>query len=645
MTLLAESPAELTSAGHENPLAPLVRFISRPQQWALLEQEPHVWQLPGNSLLHWVLAGRDCSREYQVQSLQQMLQWWENGQLVPPPSLTDLAGWPQLWQHWIAQGLSAGWLFARGQAGHWSLWQPLSSDGAALLEALGFQNAVTSLQQTRWAAVFLLSNGYQHFLLDCAGQRYTASDRRFCCLFRLCCELPMLADALANEAEVFQLPELLFYQLVVGAQQSTDAYILPPVKGQLQARALPLSYQQISALAATKPWLLRYLPLTPAMAVYRLPLCRYMPWLYRQLWPAQPAAQLLQQWVWQHRLQRPFVSAEFFEAALLAAITDGLPGERPVSRIYVDQQHQVRSALSLYQAQRNSAAAGKTFVLADLANLTQLWWQQSRPKPHRLIKSRLRQRQQQPAASTVAALPAVLEQLKVLYLMLMALHKPQLRQLIAQCPWLLLLLPADRSQDFIDTALSDAPAMAELLLPRLNARQRLQAFRFAPQLIRHAGVAITQREYRQLVNWHPTLAMQFPDWASPAQLVRAVAGQPELFAKLRPEQLTQALLEQLLSLRGELLAELPKRLRSFKLCHLAITQQLTALAYVPDDFDRQLCLHDGYWLFYQQSYQWAKRYQPQLAVTMQQKLPEFCRLFADPPADPPSDPSAEQIKS
>lgn len=323
----------------------------------------------------------------------------------------------------------------------------------------------------------------------------------------------------------------------------------------------------------------------------------------------------------------------FFEAALLAAIADGLPGERSSGSLFVDQQHRVRSVLSLYQAQRNSAAAGKSFVLADLANLTQLWWQQSSAKPICVPDTTKRLRRRGATQSVVAAstvLPAVLEKLKVLYLMLMALHKPQLRQLIAQCPWLVLLLPAYRSQDFIDTALSDAPAIAGLLLPRLNARQRLQAFRFAPQLITHARVVITQREYRQLVNWHPTLALQFPDWANPLQLVRAVAGQPELFVKLSPEQLTQAFLEQLLSLRGELLAELPKRLRSFKLCHLAITQQLTALAYVPDDFDRQLCLHDGYWPFYQQSYQWALLHQPALALLMRQKLPEFYLQFIDP---------------
>lgn len=92
--------------------------------------------------------------------------------------------------------------------------------------------------------------------------------------------------------------------------------------------------------------------------------------------------------------------------------------------------------------------------------------------------------------------------------------------------------------------------------------------------------------------------------------------------------------KQRLSLRGELLAELLLRQRSFKLCHLAISQHLGALAYVPGDFDRQLCQQERYWDFYQQTYQWAKRYQPQLDVLMQQKLPEFCCLFVDPPADP-----------
>lgn len=634
--LFPTSAADPAATGGVSPLTSLVRFISRPRQWGLLELQPQVWQLPGNSLLHWVLAGRDCSFDYQLQSLQQMLQWWATGRLVPPPALTGLAGWQQLWQYWIAQGGAAGWLSTRWQAGHWTLWQTLSSDAAPLLDALGFQHAMKSLQQTSWSAVFLLSNGYQHFLLDCAGQRYSASDGRFCCLFRLCRKLPMLAGALANEAEVFQLPELLFYQLVTQAQQAADPVGPASVSHARAVQALPLSYQQISALAAAKPWLLRFLPLTPAMAVYRLPLCRYMPWLYRQLWPARTTYALLQQWVWQYRLQRQFVSVEFFEATLLAALSDGLPGEYAAGGVYVDQQHQVRAALSLYQAQRNSAGAGNSFVLADLAKLTQLWWQQSIAKPVCLPKTSTQLRRQQatqPVAAVSTAMPAVLEQLKVLFLMLMALHKPQLRHLISQCPWLLLLLPAERSKDFIDTALADAPAMAGLLLPRLNARQRLQAFRLAPQLVTQRGVVITRREYKQLVALHPGLAVQFPAFATTPQLARAVAEQPELFARLRPEQQTTTLLEQMLSLRGELLAELPLRQRSFKLCHLAISQHLGALAYVPDDFDRQLCRHDSYWPFYQQSYQWAVQHQPAFALLMKDRLAEFyrCCLVADPP--------------
>lgn len=78
-----------------------------------------------------------------------------------------------------------------------------------------------------------------------------------------------------------------------------------------------------------------------------------------------------------------------------------------------------------------------------------------------------------------------------------------------------------------------------------------------------------------------------------------------------------------MSLRGDLLAEIPLRRRSFKLCHLAIKQRLSALAFVPESFDRQSCQQEQMWPFYQQSYLWAEQYQPDLMGLFEQKLPEF----------------------
>lgn len=638
------------------PIAALLRLICRPQQWWLLEQEPRVWQLPASSLLHWALMGRDSSQQYQLQSLQQLLQWAAAGQLVAPPTLTDLPGWPLLWRHWLAQGSAAGWLEARPLKGYWSLWQLLAPDATPLLQALGFSAQVPALSNTSWASVFLLSNGYQHYLLDCVAGVYQAANQRFCCLFKLCLRLPELAMALAKEAQTLQMLDVLFFQMVSSEQaafSSNEPFppstgggsVLPRprqvVKAGLATADLPLSYQQISALAASKPWLLRYLPLSPAMSMYRLALCRYMPWLYRQLWPSHSTFRLLEQWIWQHRLGRPFIKAEFFEAALLAAVADGLPLHTAQQRgLYFDQQHEVRSALSLFAAQRNSAAADKSFMLADLPALTQAWLQQTAVMAagQALASKRAKSRRLKAGVTTSELitgakqppLPPLLEQLKVLFLMLQSLRSPQLRQLIAQCPWLLLLLPTARQQRFIDSALSTAPALAGVLLEQLNPTQRLQAFKRAPQLITQAGISLTGREYKQLVALHPGLAVHFPAFATTEQLVRAVAEQPELFARLRPEQQTQRLLEQLLSLRGELLGELPPRQRSFKLCHLAISQHLGALAYVPDDFDRRLCQQEHYWEFYQESYQWALQHQPQLVMLMQQRLPEFYLQFIEP---------------
>lgn len=638
-----------------NSISGLMRLICRPQQWWLLEQEPRVWQLPSNSLLHWALMGRDSSPQYQLQSLQQLVQWDTAGQLVAPPLVTDLPGWPLLWRHWIAQGTTEGWLEVRPLKGYWSLWQVLSPDATPLLQALGFSARLHSLAKTRWASVFLLSNGYQHFLLDCAGGHDATglcivADQRFCCLFKLCMHIPELAFALTNEAQTLQVLDVLFFQMVTSevvtpkaaASVHSIGFTEIPCQlrhgGSLSNSDFPLSYQQISRLASRKPWLLRWLPLSPAMSVYRLALCRYLPWLYRQLWPSQNTFTLLQQWILQHRLQRPFVKANFFEAAFLAAIADGLPlcFEQGCVK-YLDQQHEARSALSLFEAQRNSAEAGKSFMLADLPALTQEWLLQSEAKiiPE-LAKPNLTKRRRTTAVKTRAAsqsgatlqpLPPLLEQLKVLFLMLKSMRTPQLRQLIELCPWLLLLLPEARQQRFIESALFSAPAMAVLIFRQLSAKQRMLAFRLSPQVVSQAGLSLTEREYHQVVAVHPSLALQFPAFATTGQLVRAVAEQPELFARLRPEQLTQPLLEQLFTLRGDLLAELPMSRRSFKLCHLAITQQLTALAYVPDDFDRRLCQQESYWEFYQQCYQFAKRCQPQLGVLMQQKLPEFCRLY------------------
>lgn len=652
MTFLPEPLSTSIDVGG-NPLSALMRLICRPLQWGLVEQEPRVWQLPSNSLLHWALMGRDSSPQYQLQSLQQ---------LVAPPALTDLPGWPLLWRHWITQGAAAGWLEARPLGGHWSLWQILSPDATPLLQALGFSAQLHALAKTRWASVFLLSNGYQYFLLDCAGGHYssghcTAADQRFCCLFKLCVRIPELAVALTNEAQALQVLDVLFFQMITSAVVSpiptasvcgAGGTNVPRqqqhTKGSLTNTELPLSYQQISLLASSKPWLLRLIPLSPAMSVYRLALCRYMPWLYRQLWPSRCTFRLLQQWIWQHRLQRPFVKAEFFEATLLGAIADGLPLYFAEGRgVYLDQQHEVRSALSLFEAQRNSAEAGQSFMLADLPALTKEWLLQAEAKmPADFAKSsRVKRRRNATVVTTspsrngatLQPLPPLLEQFKVLFLMLQSLRSPQLRQLIQLCPWLLLLLPEARQQRFIEAALSAAPAMAVLIFGQLSSKQRMLAFRLAPQLVAHAGLTLTEREYHQVVAVHPSLALYFPAFAKTNQLVLAVAHQPELFAQLRPEQLTSTLLEALLGLRGSLLAELPMRRRSFKLCHLAITQQLSALAYVPDGFDRQLCQQERYRDFYQQTYQWAKRYQPQLVVLMQQKLPEFCLQFIEPLPD------------
>lgn len=191
------------------PVAALLWLICRPQQSWLVEQEPRVWQLPGNGLLHCALMGRDSSPQYQLQSLQQLVQWAAAGQLVAPPALTDLPGWPLLWRHWIAQGSAAGWLDARPLKGYWSLWQLLSPDAASLLQALGVSAQVPALSNTSWASVFLLSNCYQYYYFDCAGGVYQAANQRFCCLFKHCRRLPELAMALEKEAQTLQVLDVL----------------------------------------------------------------------------------------------------------------------------------------------------------------------------------------------------------------------------------------------------------------------------------------------------------------------------------------------------------------------------------------------------------------------------------------------------
>lgn len=625
-----------------DPFAQLVRLVARADQWQILEQHPAAWQLPSNSLLYWLLMGRDVEANYQGETLQQLLKWADEGCLQPPPQLTNCPGWPQLWRHWIAQGIDNGWLLAKPMAGHWSLWQLLSADAEPLLQALGFVFYDDELANNCWTALFLLSNGYQHRVLDCSTGVLHAPDDQRVRLFEFCCKLPALATALDNEAQVFNVVELRFFQVVAQAQAQACVHGLAIQDVGIQNVAVnsqthpsvqgspALSYQQIGTMAVTKPWLLRYMPLNPAMSAYRLALCRYMPWFYRQLWPSRPTLQLLQQWIWHHRLQRKFVKTDFFEAALLAAIADGMPltGFSQLS-LNDEQADDPRLASSLWFAKRHRDSDGKSFVLSDLSQLTQLWWQQCNDGG----SYAKRQYRHQHAAKTHAKthafnmpVPTVIEQLKVLFLMLQSLRSPQLRQVLQLCPWLVLLLPEARQQRFIAFALELEPMLGSVLLHRLTQKQRVQTLKQAPHLLACVAQTLTTQEFKQLVVYHPHLAVQFPQLATIQQRAHAIANQPELLLSLTAEYRTPELYEALVQLRGVLLSEIPLRQRTFKLCHLAVYQHFAALEFVPAHFDQMLCKNERYWPFYKQSYQWALLHHAKFKTLIHNKLPQFCSL-------------------
>jgi hypothetical protein len=224
---------------------------------------------------------------------------------------------------------------------------------------------------------------------------------------------------------------------------------------------------------------------------------------------------------------------------------------------------------------------------------------------------------------TPAVLPPLLESLKTLFVMLYRLRPAQLQIILHQCAWLILLVPANRQARYLDQVLHRAPAIAELLLPRLSAAQRWQVLCQAPYLARHGRIILTAKEFHRLVKFYPLLAVDYLVWATDSELARAVAEKPELFKQIPPRLVTGELLQQMLCLRGTLLAEVPLRRRSFALCHLAISQQLAALEFVPAGFDDELLRHSGYWQFYQQSYLWVVLNQPELAGLFHLKLPAF----------------------
>lgn len=588
----------------------VLRFLCRQEQWAILQQEAKVWQLSGNSLLRWVMQTRDEQPAVQQQRLLALLSSNTPEQLNAKAPLTTEPAWPQLRQFWLEQGVRAGWLLPKFAEFGWSMWQVLSADGAALLSAVGFAPELSRLAHHRWCAVFLLSNGYQHLLLDCAAKRYLNDQLRSQCLFRLSLRIAALPGALQSEAEVFGLSEL---QLFASCQPASHRQTATVVKDQVaiaenpQLSGVQLSYPQLSALVSEKPWILRYLPMTGVMLQHRLQLTRYQPWLYRQLWPVQQSLVFIQLWLQRHQLQRPFTQAKYFAAALNSAIADGFPSSSVRPKINPFFRRQV--AKSVWTLQQQCAAADKSFMLADVLEQVPLWQGECQK------------------TITPATLPPLLESLKTLFVMLYRLRPTQLQIILHQCAWLILLIPANRQGRYLDQTLRHSPAIAELLLPRLNAAQRWQALCQAPYLARHGRIILTAKEFHRLVKFYPLLAVDYLVWATDSELARAVAEKPELFNQIPPRLVTTGLLEQMLHLRGTLLAGVPLRRRSFAMCHLAINQQLAALEFVPDSFDDELVQKPSYWPFYQQSYHWARVHQPELAGLFQRKLPRFCQLF------------------
>lgn len=584
----------------------VLRFLCRQEQWAILQQEAKAWQLPGNSLLRWVMQTRDEQPAVQQQCLLALLSSNTPEQQYDRAPLTTEHAWPQLRQFWLEQGVRAGWLLPKFAEFGWSMWQVLSADGAALLSAVGFAPELGRLANHRWCSVFLLSNGYQHLLLDCAAKRYLNDQLRSQCLFRLSLRISALPGALQSEAKVFGLSELQLFASCLPAPHRQTATVMTDhaaIAENLQFSCAQLSYPQLSALVSEKPWILRYLPMTGVMLQHRLQLTRYQPWLYRQLWPMQQSLAFIQLWLQKHQLQRPFTQAKFFEAALLSAITEGFSTSSVQTKINPLMRRQ--EAKSVWTAQQECAAADKSFMLADVLELVPLWQGECQK------------------TITPAMLPPLLESLKTLFVMLYRLRPAQLQIILYQCAWLILLVPANRQGRYLEQALRHSPAIAELLMPRLNAAQRWQVLCQAPYLARHGRIILTAKEFHRLVKFYPLLAVDNLAWATDSELARAVAEKPELFKQIPPRLVTAGLLEQMLHLRGTALAEVPLRRRSFALCHLAINQQLAALEFVPDSFDDELVHKPNYWPFYQQSYHWARAHHPELAELFQQKLPSF----------------------
>lgn len=622
-----EYDSKVVSKLSADQLAKLLTPLCRTNQLEQLQQKA-VQQLPTNSLIDWVLSSRDSTSEYQNQSLKKLLTWLEEGKLVPPPSVILLPGWQQLWQAWRALGLNQGWLLDSKLSGSWSLLKLQSSDAVPLITAIGFSRKVPKLIESAWQAAFLLTNGYHFYLLDCAGQSYISASGESCCLFDLCLQLPNLYQWLAKEAEVFKLKELLFYQLIAPMSDRMDRELINRGLAGYHRDLLPLSYQEISELALAKPWLLRYLPMDRQMSMYRLPLSRYMPWLYRQLWPAKQSFQLLTAWVNANRLHQPFLNGAHFETVFIRAIASDTPMSplQSETRPLAEQMQEVRKTLETFEHATDASAEQQYLLLADLPRLTSLWWQQcsnNRPSPLKVSPNRRKVLRSKERPLKVELLPPLLEQLKIIFMMLQSLHAPKLRLILAKCPWLVLVLPPERQQAFLLAAIDAVPAIATLVIEKLNAAQRLRALKQSPQLIAKLGHKLTAAEYRKLVLIHPQLAVHYQDWATQSHLVQAVVERPELLGQIASSLHTTEFYSELVSLRGDLLAEIPLRRRSFKLCHLAIKQRLSALAFVSESFDRQLCQQEPMWPFYQQSYLWAEQYQPDLLGLFEQKLPEF----------------------